>query len=76
MKLLKPEHKPLQCSLCGPYPKWLGFNGVSLGMNKDNINWDSIEKVHSTAEVPLGATVLKQKDHLLLPEASTRALLQ
>ncbi len=45
-------------------------------MNKDHINWDSVEKVHSTAEVLLNSTVLKQKEHLLLPEASTRAILQ
>jgi hypothetical protein len=75
---LAPECKPLVCHVCGPYPKWMGFDGVSLAMSKDNVLWDTVETIHPKDQsvVPLGDTVLKLRDRLFLQTVSTRKLLQ
>jgi hypothetical protein len=65
------------CALCGPYPKWMGFDGVSLAMNKENVLWDTVETIHphDGSTTPLESTVLKQTERILLSNTKTRALL-
>ena len=75
--LISPECKPFVCDVCGPYPKWLGFDGVSLAMSKDNVLWDTVETIHPRdgSTTTVGSTVLKQAERLLLPNYRTRKLL-
>lgn len=65
------------CALCGTYPKWLGFDGVSLALNKDKVLWDTVDTIfpkNGSTEPPI-LTVKKQKERMLLPVAHTRVLL-
>jgi hypothetical protein len=59
----------MTCVLCGPYPKWMGFDGVSLSMSKNNVLWDTVETIHprDRTVTPLGPEVLKFQKQLLLP---------
>ena len=54
--LLSPTSQlPSSCLLCGVYPAWLCFDGVSLGMPKKNIMWaaaDLIPNVGATVKEP------------------------
>lgn len=75
--LLATECTPMTCVLCGPYPKWMGFDGVALSMSKDNVLWDTVETIHPRdgSTTPPDPTVLEFQDRLLLPTPATRRLL-
>ena len=77
VELIAPENLPMTCSICGPYPKWLGFDGVSLAMLKSNVLWDEVETIYPRNQEPeeLGKDVLKHADRILLRSVHTRELL-
>lgn len=67
------------CAICGPYPKLLGFDGVSLAMAKDKVNWEEVETVHpkdEQHEEEVAPDVLKYVDRVLLCNTHTRDLLR
>jgi hypothetical protein len=78
LKLMDTASKPVYCVLCGPYPKFLGFDGVSLAMSKSNINWETVETIFlkSATTVPPEQETLKHKHWVLLPKKSRVLLLQ
>ena len=57
--LAKGQANAMQCSICGPYPAWLGFDGVSLNMSKARVQ-DIMEPIHS------GATTIVKNDAQLV----------
>lgn len=68
----------MHCSLCGLYPKWLSFDGVSLALSKDKVRWDTAETIFpkdGSTQV-LAEHVIKQKERMLLSDSCTRELLQ
>ena len=77
IELIDTKSLPLTCILCGPYPKWLSFDGVSLAMHKENVLWDKVDTIFPQHGDPvaLGPEVLKQRDRILLQNRATRALL-
>lgn len=77
LKLLPDTARPLCCVLCGDYPKWLSFDGVSLAMNKDKVLWDTVDTVHPRDAVPmLPVNVLKLIDRVLIADHKTRDMLE
>jgi hypothetical protein len=36
---------PFLCTLCGVYPSWLCFDGVSLAIRKQQISWNTIDQI-------------------------------
>ena len=71
--LIAKEDLPMTCSVCGPYPKWLSFDGVSLAMLKDLVlpTADTIYPLNEPAQ-PLGNDVLKHSERLLIRPAPVR----
>jgi hypothetical protein len=67
----------MACHLCGTYPKWLGFDGVSLALSKDKVLWDTVETIFPKdgSTEPCGNTLKKQKERMLLSNTNTRQLL-
>jgi hypothetical protein len=77
VSLLGPECKNLSCHVCGPYPQWMGFDGVSLAMSKSSVLWDTVETIHPKDQygIPVGADVIKHQYRILLKSRHTRDLL-
>lgn len=69
--------KPLTCELCGLYPKFLGFDGVSLAMRKKNVDWKHVETIYpkSPETKPLDPAALKQSERMMLSSRDTQKLL-
>ena len=61
------------CTLCVPYLNWLSFDGVSLAFNKNKVLWNTVESIFpKDGTIDLSAaSLLKQKDRMLLLTAST-----
>jgi len=74
--LLDEASKPFSCSLCGTFPRFLCFDGVSLAMKKTNVNWETVETIYpkTSDTVPLEGT-LPFRDRLIFPSVDGRNLL-
>lgn len=74
LNLLDAASKPFTCQLCGIYPRFLGFDGVSLAMRKKNVDWANVDTIYprTSQTQPLGPTVLKQQDRLMLSNYKVR----
>ena len=76
LDLINPECLPLTCTLCGLYPKWLGFDGVSLALKKDHVKWDTVDTIYSSGQtVSPGPTTLKHQERIFLKSKATRKLM-
>ena len=62
LEIFGTESTPMECALCGPYPKWLGFDGVSVALSKDKVLWDTIDTIHPRdhSTTPPAASAKKQ----------------
>lgn len=75
LKLIDKECLPLMCFLCGFFPPWMLFDGVSLALSKSMVNDATVDKIHTNLTVEPGADVLKRKERLLVQNQNTRKLL-
>lgn len=66
------------CSLCGIYPTWISFDGVSLACPKRHIQWSAVDQIPNVTDPikELSTHSVVKKNQLLLPSKEHRIQLQ